>query len=88
MVISHNLFDFRWEVSALNQLPDYMKHVYQKLLDTYNMFDDEMAKQGRSYRVEYAKLAVRLEQTYFFVKFIMSNNTKILSNTNSLSSKL
>ncbi|KAH7860029.1 hypothetical protein Vadar_008332 [Vaccinium darrowii] len=49
----------RWEVSALNQLPDYMKLVYQKLLDTYNMFDDEMAKQGRSYRVEYAKLAMK-----------------------------
>ncbi|KAH7861328.1 hypothetical protein Vadar_024621 [Vaccinium darrowii] len=49
----------QFKVSALNQLPDYMKLVYKKLLDTYNMFDDEMAKQGRSYRVEYAKLAMK-----------------------------
>ncbi|KAH7861584.1 hypothetical protein Vadar_028030 [Vaccinium darrowii] len=57
------LFDdaiHRWESSALDQLrPDYMKLLYQKLLDTYNWIDDEMAKQGLSYRVEYAKSAVK-----------------------------
>ncbi|KAF7145561.1 hypothetical protein RHSIM_Rhsim04G0175100 [Rhododendron simsii] len=49
----------RWEVNAPDQLPDYMKHFYQKILDTYNVFDAEMAKQGRSYRVEYAKSALK-----------------------------
>ncbi|XP_058220638.1 (-)-germacrene D synthase-like [Rhododendron vialii] len=50
----------RWEViSALDQLPDYMKIVYQKILDTYDIIDDEMAKQGRSYGVEYAKSALK-----------------------------
>ncbi|KAF7142070.1 hypothetical protein RHSIM_Rhsim06G0189800 [Rhododendron simsii] len=44
-----------WEVNAPDQLPDYMKHFYQKILDTYNVFEAEMAKQGRLYRVEYAK---------------------------------
>ncbi|XP_058189911.1 (-)-germacrene D synthase-like [Rhododendron vialii] len=49
----------RWEVSALDQLPDYMKLVYQTVLDTFNIIEDEMAKQGRSYGVEYAKSALK-----------------------------
>ncbi|KAF7141729.1 hypothetical protein RHSIM_Rhsim06G0188600 [Rhododendron simsii] len=49
----------RWEVNAPDQLPDYMKHFYQKILDTYNVFEAEMAKQGRLYRVEYAKSALK-----------------------------
>ncbi|KAG5546311.1 hypothetical protein RHGRI_018474 [Rhododendron griersonianum] len=49
----------RWEVNALDQLPDYMKLVYQTVLDTFNIIEDEMAKQGRSYGVEYAKSALK-----------------------------
>ncbi|KAF7141507.1 hypothetical protein RHSIM_Rhsim06G0194700 [Rhododendron simsii] len=49
----------RWKVSALDQLPDYMKLVYQTVLDTFNIIEDEMAKQGRSYGVEYAKSALK-----------------------------
>ncbi|KAG5546309.1 hypothetical protein RHGRI_018472 [Rhododendron griersonianum] len=49
----------RWEVNALDQLPDYMKLVYQTVLDTFNIIEDEMAKQGRSYEVEYAKSALK-----------------------------
>ncbi|CAL5402864.1 unnamed protein product [Camellia sinensis] len=45
----------RWEISALDQLPEYMNLCYQALLDIYNMMDKEMAKQGRSYCVDYAK---------------------------------
>ncbi|KAG5546357.1 hypothetical protein RHGRI_018514 [Rhododendron griersonianum] len=58
LVLFHDAIQ-RWEVSAPDQLPDYMKHFYQKILDTYNMIDDEMAKQGRSYLVEYAKSALK-----------------------------
>ncbi|KAI8552712.1 hypothetical protein RHMOL_Rhmol06G0288000 [Rhododendron molle] len=56
----------RWENSALNQLPEYMKLCYQALLDVYNMIDEEMAKEGRSYRVNYAKSAMnKLVRAYF-----------------------
>ncbi|XP_057506577.1 probable sesquiterpene synthase [Actinidia eriantha] len=48
----------RWEISALDQLPEYMKLCYQSLLDVYSMIDEEMAKQGGSYRVDYAKSEV------------------------------
>ncbi|KAE9458116.1 hypothetical protein C3L33_09982, partial [Rhododendron williamsianum] len=49
----------RWEVSSLDQLPDYMKVVYQAVLDAYNMIDEEMVKQGKSYAINYAKFAVK-----------------------------
>ncbi|XP_058195528.1 (-)-germacrene D synthase-like [Rhododendron vialii] len=49
----------RWEVNALDQLPDYMKLVYQTVLDTFHIIGDEMTQQGRSYGVEYAKSAMK-----------------------------
>ncbi|KAF7142010.1 hypothetical protein RHSIM_Rhsim06G0190300 [Rhododendron simsii] len=56
----------RWENSALDQLPEYMKLCYQALLDVYNMIDEEMVKEGRSYRVNYAKSAMnKLVRAYF-----------------------
>ncbi|GMP68098.1 hypothetical protein CsSME_00027828 [Camellia sinensis var. sinensis] len=56
----------RWEISAIDQLPEYMKPCYQALLDVYNMIDEEMAKKGRSYRVHYAKSTMKnLVRAYF-----------------------
>ncbi|KAH7859662.1 hypothetical protein Vadar_003925 [Vaccinium darrowii] len=56
----------RWETRALDQLPDYMKLFYQALLDVYNMIDDEMAKEGKAYAVDYAKSAMKnLAKAYF-----------------------
>ncbi|KAI8005910.1 (-)-germacrene D synthase [Camellia lanceoleosa] len=57
---------FRWEISAIDQLPEYMKPCYQALLDVYNMIDEEMARKGRSYCVHYAKSAMKiLVRAYF-----------------------
>ncbi|THF93978.1 hypothetical protein TEA_028451 [Camellia sinensis var. sinensis] len=56
----------RWEISAIDQLPEYMKPCYQALLDVYNMIDEEMARKGTSYRVHYAKSAMKiLVRAYF-----------------------
>ncbi|THG23730.1 hypothetical protein TEA_019527 [Camellia sinensis var. sinensis] len=54
----------RWETSALDQLPEYVKPCYQALLDFYNMMNDEMAKQGRLYCVDYAKSMASLMHGY------------------------
>ncbi|CAL5444600.1 unnamed protein product [Camellia sinensis] len=55
-----------WEISAIDQLPEYMKPCYQALLDVYNMIDEEMARKGRSYRIHYAKSAMKnLVRAYF-----------------------
>ncbi|XP_057507163.1 (-)-germacrene D synthase-like isoform X2 [Actinidia eriantha] len=56
----------RWEISAIDKLPEYMKHCFQALLDIYSMIDEEMAKQGGSYRVDYAKTEMKnLVRGYF-----------------------
>ncbi|XP_052178426.1 valencene synthase-like isoform X2 [Diospyros lotus] len=56
----------RWHVDATGPLPEYMRLCYEALLDVYNMIEEEMAKQGRSYAVDYAKLAMKkLVRAYF-----------------------
>ncbi|CAL5402866.1 unnamed protein product [Camellia sinensis] len=50
----------RWEINALDQLPEYMNPCYQALLDVYNMIDEEMFRKGTSYLVHYAKSAISL----------------------------
>ncbi|KAK2987040.1 hypothetical protein RJ640_004766 [Escallonia rubra] len=56
----------RWDTDALDQLPEDMKFYYQSLLDVYNEIEEEMAGEGRSYCVHYAKAAMkRLIRAYF-----------------------
>lgn len=48
----------RFDISHINQLPDYMQICYKILLDTFEEFEEEMSKQGRLYNVDYLKEAV------------------------------
>lgn len=45
----------RWDISAKDLLPEYMKPIYQTLLDIYDEIEAEAAKEGRPYCVNYAK---------------------------------
>ncbi|KAF6139960.1 hypothetical protein GIB67_009093 [Kingdonia uniflora] len=49
----------RWDISAIDGLPDYMKHIYRSILDLYQEIEDECTKEGRSYRIPYAKGAMK-----------------------------
>ncbi|KAK9265812.1 hypothetical protein L1049_017788 [Liquidambar formosana] len=49
----------RWDMCAIDQLPEYMKTIYRTLLGVYSEIEEEMAKQGRSYRVHYAIEAMK-----------------------------
>ncbi|KAL8132290.1 hypothetical protein AgCh_007966 [Apium graveolens] len=50
----------RLDISALDQLPDYMKYFYQILLDFYAEIEEDLSKEGLPiYRVKYAKDAIR-----------------------------
>ncbi|KAL6314019.1 hypothetical protein AAG906_011753 [Vitis piasezkii] len=49
----------RWDISAIDQLPEYMRVCYQALLYVYSEIEEEMAKEGRSYRLYYAKEAMK-----------------------------
>ncbi|KAJ0044676.1 hypothetical protein Pint_04331 [Pistacia integerrima] len=49
----------RWNISAIDQLPDYMKLCYKALLDIYSEIEPEMADQGKLYRLDFAKEAMK-----------------------------
>ncbi|XP_038704730.1 probable terpene synthase 6 [Tripterygium wilfordii] len=56
----------RWNIDALDLLPDYLKIFYQALLDLFDEFDEEMTKEGRSFSVSYAKdLIIEVSNSYF-----------------------
>ncbi|KAK5786685.1 hypothetical protein PVK06_041325 [Gossypium arboreum] len=45
----------RWDADCIDQLPKYMKFFYKPLLDVYEEVEKAMAKEEKSYRVEYSK---------------------------------
>ncbi|GKV15766.1 hypothetical protein SLEP1_g26518 [Rubroshorea leprosula] len=56
----------RWDISVIDQLPEYMKLVYQSLLDVYGEMEAEVTKEGRSYAVDYGKESMKkIVKAYF-----------------------
>ena len=49
------LLYFSWDVNeTLEDSPPYIQILYRSLIKTYTEIEDEMAKTGDSYRVQYA----------------------------------
>ena len=48
-------FIFRWDINGIDHLPDYMKLCYVTLLNVFKEIEEEMEKEGKHYRVHYAK---------------------------------
>ncbi|XP_047977602.1 (-)-germacrene D synthase-like [Salvia hispanica] len=44
-----------WDISAVAELPPYMRICYEALLGIYSEMEDEMGKRGQSYRLQYAR---------------------------------
>ncbi|XP_031097222.1 valencene synthase-like [Ipomoea triloba] len=44
----------RWDASAINELPEYMRVCYIALLDIYAQMERELGPKGRAYQVNYA----------------------------------
>ncbi|KAK2984767.1 hypothetical protein RJ640_004592 [Escallonia rubra] len=56
----------RWEVAAVGNLPKYMQVCYLALLDVVKEMENKLTDEGRSYRVHYAKEAMKaLVRAYF-----------------------
>ncbi|KAK7842868.1 (-)-germacrene d synthase [Quercus suber] len=56
----------RWDISCIDKLPEYMQICYRALFDVFEAIENELAKKERSYRVGYAKDAMkRLVRAYF-----------------------
>ncbi|XP_060186156.1 sesquiterpene synthase 9-like, partial [Lycium barbarum] len=56
----------RWDISALDSLPPYMRPAYQALLDIYNEYEEVLAKECKSDHVNYAKNEVKKLVRSFF----------------------
>ncbi|KAG4122848.1 hypothetical protein ERO13_D11G293700v2 [Gossypium hirsutum] len=58
----------RLDAHYINQLPEYMKSFYEPLLDFYEEMEEAMIKQGKSYRVKYAKDTFKQVSESYFVE--------------------
>ncbi|XP_042518576.1 (-)-germacrene D synthase-like [Macadamia integrifolia] len=50
-----------WDLGSIDQLPEYMKVLYSALLYVYSETEEELKKEGRSYRVNYAKEVMKAQ---------------------------
>ncbi|KAL9441440.1 hypothetical protein AB3S75_020017 [Citrus x aurantiifolia] len=44
----------RWDSGHVDALPEYMKFIFKTLIDVYSEAEEELAKGGRSYTIQYA----------------------------------
>ncbi|KAL5804314.1 hypothetical protein ACOSQ3_031114 [Xanthoceras sorbifolium] len=58
----------RWDISAIDQLPEYMKFCYKALLDVYRENEEEFACEGKLYRLDYAKEAMKETVRNYFLE--------------------
>ncbi|XP_076958400.1 (E)-beta-farnesene synthase-like [Bidens hawaiensis] len=49
----------KWSISCLDMLPEYMKPIYQELLDVHKEAEDLLQKKGNAYRSYYTKEMVK-----------------------------
>ncbi|KAI3469925.1 hypothetical protein Pfo_026588 [Paulownia fortunei] len=49
----------RWDIGEIDRLPEYIKPFYKALLELYQQFEQELAKEGRSYATYYAIEALK-----------------------------
>ncbi|XXG79142.1 hypothetical protein AAC387_Pa09g0278 [Persea americana] len=56
----------RWDRSAIDQLPEYMKLHFCALLDTVDEFEEELSREGKAYRISYLKEVYKeLSKNYY-----------------------
>ncbi|XP_011080427.1 gamma-cadinene synthase [Sesamum indicum] len=49
----------KWDINEIGRLPDYMKIIYRFILNLFENYEIEAAKQGKLFAVSYAKEAVK-----------------------------
>ncbi|KAF7849261.1 hypothetical protein BT93_L1036 [Corymbia citriodora subsp. variegata] len=67
----------KWDVDAMDVLPEYMQAYYKELLHLYEEIGNEVATKGRSYRLVYAKETMKRQARAFFqeAKWFHTNYT-------------
>ncbi|KAE8674431.1 (+)-delta-cadinene synthase [Hibiscus syriacus] len=59
----------RWDINCIDQLPEYMKKCYTILLNVYKEMEDLMSEQGKSYRIQYAIEAMKIQCEAYYAEF-------------------
>ncbi|KAL3742554.1 hypothetical protein ACJRO7_017944 [Eucalyptus globulus] len=70
----------KWDVDAMDGLPEYMQAHYKELLNLYDEIGNDLATKGRSYRLAYAKEAMKKQAKGYFheAKWLHSDYTPTL----------
>ncbi|XP_030442363.2 (-)-germacrene D synthase-like [Syzygium oleosum] len=70
----------KWDVDAMDGLPEYMQAYYKEFFSLYEYIGNQLATKGRSYRLVYAKEAMKkLARAYFQeAKWFHTNYTPTL----------
>ncbi|KAF8031675.1 hypothetical protein BT93_D0786 [Corymbia citriodora subsp. variegata] len=70
----------KWDVNAIDGLPEYMQAWFKVLLDVYDVVGNEVAMKERSYRLVYAKEAMKKQARVYFheAKWFHTNYTPTL----------
>lgn len=50
----------RWDISALDQSPDYMKVCFQAQLDVFTEIEEKITSEGNLYAIHHARESVSL----------------------------
>ncbi|CAL9017341.1 unnamed protein product, partial [Prunus brigantina] len=56
----------RWDVFAMEHLPEYMKVCYRALLDLYTEIEEKLINRGNLYRIHYAREAMKVQVRAYF----------------------
>ncbi|MFS7953545.1 putative (-)-beta-caryophyllene synthase [Helianthus anomalus] len=56
---SNKIINYRWSITCIDELQEYMKQIYQELLDVYLEMEEIMGKEGKAHHVSYAKEAMK-----------------------------
>ncbi|KAL3750116.1 hypothetical protein ACJRO7_011144 [Eucalyptus globulus] len=70
----------KWDVDAMDVLPEYLQAYYKELLHLYEEIGNEVAAKGRSYRLVYAKETMKRQARAFFqeAKWFHTNYTPMM----------
>ncbi|RWR93510.1 terpene synthase 1 [Cinnamomum micranthum f. kanehirae] len=63
-----------WDRSVINQFPDYIKLHFSALLDTVDKFEEELAQEGKSYRIPYLKQVFKEVSKGYLIEEQWSNS--------------
>ncbi|XP_031268233.1 (E)-beta-farnesene synthase-like [Pistacia vera] len=56
----------RWDIGAIDTLPEYMKFIYKTLFDIFGAIEEDTTREGRPYSISYPeKLAQRVAEAYY-----------------------